>query len=141
MMKEFEMTNLRLLTYYLSIEVDQRKDCIMLKQSTYAKKLLQQLKMAECNSTKYPMVAKYLTRTLRYMKKYTTMHHQAVKHILRYVKVTTSYELKYQRGRDPEELVCFTDSDLAGDIYDRKSIARMTFYLNGNLISWQYQKQ
>ena len=58
MMKEFEMTNLGLLTYYLSIEVDQRKDCIMLKQSTYAKNLLQQLKMAECNPTKYPMEAK-----------------------------------------------------------------------------------
>ena len=30
MMKEFEMTDLRLLTYYLGIEVDQRKDCITL---------------------------------------------------------------------------------------------------------------
>ena len=32
MMKEFEMTDLELLTYYLGIEMDQRKDCIMLKQ-------------------------------------------------------------------------------------------------------------
>ena len=41
MMKELEMTDLELLTYYLGIEVDQKKDCIMLKQSAYAKKLLQ----------------------------------------------------------------------------------------------------
>ena len=33
------------------------------------------------------------------------MHHQAVKHILCYVKETTSYGLKYQRGWGPEELV------------------------------------
>ena len=31
MMKEFEMIDLGLLTCYLGIEVDQRKDCIMLK--------------------------------------------------------------------------------------------------------------
>ena len=70
-----------------------------------------------------------------------TMMHQAVKHILHYVKETTSYVLKYQRGRGPEELVGFTDSDLVGDIDDRRSTARMTFYLNGNLISWQSKKQ
>ena len=58
MIKEFEMTNLGLLTYYLGIEVGQMKDCIMVKQSTYAKKKLQQFKMAECNPTKYPMEAK-----------------------------------------------------------------------------------
>ena len=38
MIKEFEMNDLELLTYYLGIEVDQSKDCIMLKQSAYAKK-------------------------------------------------------------------------------------------------------
>ena len=41
MVKEFKMNDLGLLTYYFGIEVDQRKDCIMLKQSAYAKKLLQ----------------------------------------------------------------------------------------------------
>ena len=59
------------------------------------------------------------------------MHHQAVKHILR-VKETSSYGLKYQRRRCPEELVSFTDSDLVGDIDDRKSTIRRTFYLNEN---------
>ena len=39
-MKEFEMIDLGLPTYYLGIEVDQRKACIMVKQSDYAKKLL-----------------------------------------------------------------------------------------------------
>ena len=76
-----------------------------------------------------------------YMEKPIMMHHQAVKHILYYVKGTTSYILKYQRRRGPEELVNFIDSDLAGDIDDRKSTTGMTFYLNENLISWQSQKQ
>ena len=40
MMKEFEITDFELFTYYFGVEMDQRKDCIMLKQSTYAKKVL-----------------------------------------------------------------------------------------------------
>ena len=34
----------------------------------------------------------------KYMEKPTVMHHQAVKHVPRYVNETTSYKLKYQRG-------------------------------------------
>ena len=77
----------------------------------------------------------------RYMEKPIVMHHQEVNHILRYVKGTTSYGLKYQGGRGPKELVGFTDSDLARDIDNRKSTTGMIFYLNKNLISWQSQKQ
>ena len=49
--------------------------------------------------------------------------------------------LKYQRGQGLEELVGFTDSDLAGDIDDRKSTTGMAFYLNEIFFSWQSQKQ
>ena len=127
-------------------------DCNSTKYPMEAK--LQLEKDAEgsfVNSIKYRHVIeslRYLTHTRpdlshvvgivsRYMEKPTMMHHQAVKHILCYVKETTSYGLKYQRGRGPKELVGFTDSDLAGDIDDRKSTTGMTFYLNKNLISWQ----
>ena len=131
MIKEFEMIDLGLLTYYLGIEVGQRKNCITLKQLAYAKQVLHQFKMAECNPTKYLMEAKlklakhikgslvnsteyrciieslwYLTHTRpnlsyvvgivsRYMEKTTMIHHPAVKHILSYVKRTTSSGLKY----------------------------------------------
>ena len=113
------------------------------------------------NSTEYRCVIKilrHLTHTRsdlsyafgmvsRYMEMPTTMHNQAVKHILRYVKGTTSYKLKYQRRRGPKELVNFIDSDSVGDIDDRKNAARIEFYLNeiflslGNLRSselWHY---
>ncbi|XP_023521279.1 uncharacterized protein LOC111785029 [Cucurbita pepo subsp. pepo] len=165
------MTDLRLLTYYLGIKVDQRKDCIMLKKSAYAEKVL-----TDCNPTKYLMDAKlrleknakgglvnstvyscvieslrFLTHTClnllstvgmmsRYMKKPTMMYHQKTKYIPLYVKETTSYELKYQRGRCSEELVGFTDSNVIGNIDDKKSTIGMTFYFNINLISRQSQK-
>jgi len=55
MMAEFEMTDLGLLSYYLGIEVCQKEDFITVKQSSYAKKVLEQFGMAECNPSKFPM--------------------------------------------------------------------------------------
>ncbi|XP_020271007.1 uncharacterized protein LOC109846196 [Asparagus officinalis] len=77
----------------------------------------------------------------RYMEKPTVVHSQAVKHILRYVKGTVSYGLVYRWSRCNEELVGFTDSDLAGDVDDRRSTGGMTFYLGDSLVTWTSQKQ
>ncbi|KAL9258750.1 Copia protein-like protein [Drosera capensis] len=55
---KFEMNNLGFLWYYLGIEVEQKKGWIKLKQSAYAKKILSQFGMAECNATKYPIELK-----------------------------------------------------------------------------------
>jgi hypothetical protein len=54
MMNEFEMTDLGLLSYYLGIEVDQKNDYITVRQSGYARKVLGQFGMQDCNSTKVP---------------------------------------------------------------------------------------
>ncbi|KAG6475649.1 hypothetical protein ZIOFF_064878 [Zingiber officinale] len=58
MMTEFEMSDLGLLSYYLGIEVEQQKSRISLRQSAYAKKILSQFKMTDCNATKHPMEPK-----------------------------------------------------------------------------------
>ncbi|XP_047313746.1 uncharacterized mitochondrial protein AtMg00810-like [Impatiens glandulifera] len=58
MMKEFEMSDLGLLSYYLGIVVDQKKDSIEVKQEVYPKKMWKQFAMEDCNSSKYPMEAK-----------------------------------------------------------------------------------
>ncbi|KAG6535240.1 hypothetical protein ZIOFF_000205 [Zingiber officinale] len=58
MITEFEMSDLGLLSYYLGIEVEQQKSRISLRQSAYAKKILSQFKMADCNATKHPMEPK-----------------------------------------------------------------------------------
>lgn len=55
MTAEFEMSNLGLLNYYLGIEVDQKDNGISVKQSGYAKKVLSQFGMEDCNSTRIPM--------------------------------------------------------------------------------------
>ncbi|XP_031493243.1 uncharacterized mitochondrial protein AtMg00810-like [Nymphaea colorata] len=55
MMAEFEMSDLGLLTYYPGIEVAQGEDGIWIKQAAYAKKVLIQFGMLDCNPTKIPM--------------------------------------------------------------------------------------
>jgi len=78
----------------------------------------------------------------RYMEAPNKEHWAAVKHILRYLKVTASYGCKYVRGTDLKpKLTGFSDSDFAGDVEDRKSTTGVIFFLGNNLITWVSQKQ
>lgn len=52
---KFEMSDLGLLFYYLGLEVLQGQDVIKLKVSSYARKILQQAGMWDCNPAKFPM--------------------------------------------------------------------------------------
>ena len=55
MSNEFDMSELRLLSYYHGIEVSQHKEGITLKQTVYAKSILEKPGMIDCNPHKYPM--------------------------------------------------------------------------------------
>lgn len=163
--KEFEISDLGKLSYYLGIEVIQDKDHIILKQAVYALMLLEKAGMSECNPAKYPMEVKvqidrddkgkpfnstefkslvgglrYLVHTRpdiafsvgivsRFMERPTNLHLGAVKRILRYVKGTLEFGLKYVRGTGNYLLSNYSDSDMAGNVEDRKSMGGMAFYL------------
>ncbi|XP_021288354.1 uncharacterized protein LOC110419580 [Herrania umbratica] len=55
MMREFEKTNLRLMTYFLGLEFIQTNDYIMLHQRKYALELLKRFKMENCKSINNPI--------------------------------------------------------------------------------------
>ena len=55
MRSKFEMSDLGKLTYYLGIEVCQRKGSIVLSQDKYARKILEETSMKDCNLTHIPM--------------------------------------------------------------------------------------
>lgn len=77
----------------------------------------------------------------RFMERPTIIHQQAVKRILRYISGTVDHGLIYTRDTSKKTITGFSDSDLAGDVIDRRSTGGMCFYLNGNLVSWASQKQ
>ena len=57
MAMRFEMSDLGRLTYYLSIEVNQHAEGITLSQNRYARKILEEAGMLNCNSVHIPMEA------------------------------------------------------------------------------------
>lgn len=76
----------------------------------------------------------------RFMEKPTVMHQNAKKRILRYVKGTMNLGLRYMADEDNNVVIGYSDSDLAGNVEDRKSTGSMVFYLNKSLITWNSQK-
>ena len=55
MTKEFEMTDIGLMAYYLGIEVKQKEDEIFISQESYTKEILKKFKMDDCNPISTPM--------------------------------------------------------------------------------------
>lgn len=55
MTREFEMTDIGLMSYYLGIEVKQTKDGIFISQENYAKDVLKKFKMSDCKPMNTPV--------------------------------------------------------------------------------------
>ncbi|KAH9735937.1 hypothetical protein KPL71_017913 [Citrus sinensis] len=55
MIKEFEMTDIGLMTYYLGIEVKQKEEDIFISQESYAKEILKRFKMNDCKPISTPV--------------------------------------------------------------------------------------
>lgn len=55
MTREFEMTDLGLMKFFLGLEVRQGETGIFVSQETYAKEILKKYKMADCNPVSTPM--------------------------------------------------------------------------------------
>ncbi|XP_019259248.1 PREDICTED: uncharacterized protein LOC109237396 [Nicotiana attenuata] len=55
MAREFEMTDIGLMSYYLGIQVAQRKDVIFISQGEYAKEILKKFEMENCNPVSTPV--------------------------------------------------------------------------------------
>ena len=66
-------------------------------------------------------------------------HFIATKCILRYVNGTSNLGIFFQPG--PLSLSAFSDSDWAGDPFDRHSIIGFLVYLGFNPITWSVKKQ
>ena len=174
-MKEFEMTDLGLMCYFLGLEIIQGTASNFIYQKKYAQEILARFNMIDCksfgtptepgsklrkddgekevdNTYFKPIVGSlmYLTSTRpdimyavslisRYMEKPSEIHLNAARRVLRYVKGTIDYGVFYKK-ENGTDLVSYTDSDYAGDIYDCKSTSGHAFMLNSSAISWTSKK-
>ncbi|KAK9059144.1 hypothetical protein SSX86_021763 [Deinandra increscens subsp. villosa] len=111
-------------------------------------------KESEVDATKYRRIVgclRYLLHTRpdlsysvgvvsRYMQSPRESHNQAIKHILRYLKGTTSYGLKYGSGGS-KRIVGYSDSSHNVDPDDGRSTTGHIFYFGTSPITWCSQKQ
>jgi hypothetical protein len=89
-----------------------------------------------------PDIACYVGIVSRYMEDPKASHWAAVKQILRYLSGTVNYGCIYKKLNTSEtKLTGYSDSDLAGDVDDRKSTSGSVFLLGSCLVTWASQKQ
>ena len=86
-----------------------------------------------------PDITYAVNQVCQYMHKPNLAHLVADKCILRYLQGTLSLGIRFQSGSCT--LTAFTDSNWAGDTYDRCSTTSITIFLGNNLITWVSKKQ
>ncbi|XP_017628688.1 uncharacterized mitochondrial protein AtMg00810-like [Gossypium arboreum] len=142
----FEMTDLGLITYFLSIEVNQNKHGIFISQQAFALKVLSKFCMENCKPASTPVALgeklsnnsdhdrveeksyRSLVGWLLYLivTRQTSSHFKAAKKALRYVKWALSYGVKFEKAEELK-LVSYSDSDWVGLVDDMKSTSGYFF--------------
>jgi len=91
-----------------------------------------------------PDITHAVNMTSRYMTKATQTHMRASKKVLKYMRGTSEYGLRYDNNNNRDDRVtvsAYCDSDWAGDKDDRRSTTGYCTFVNGNLINWNTKKQ
>jgi hypothetical protein len=85
-----------------------------------------------------PDIAFAVGALARYTEKPSDAHMSTALSIVRYLKGTSEYGLKYGGGSG---LVGYCDADYAGDVDSRRSTTGFCFLLNGAAVSWSCKLQ
>ena len=77
----------------------------------------------------------------QYMSRPSKDHWIGVKHVLRYLKGTLMYGLKFSAHEEEPELFGYSDADWAGDVDTRRSTSGYVFQIGSSTVSWSSKKQ
>ena len=91
-------------------------------------------------TTTRPDIAAAVSSLSQYMSNPSVDHWVGVKRVLRYLRGTINYGLRFT-SKDENELVGYSDSDWAGDVDTRRSTSGYAFFVGNLLISWSSKKQ
>ncbi|XP_057671346.1 uncharacterized protein LOC130903102 [Diorhabda carinulata] len=86
-----------------------------------------------------PDISHAVSLLSQYNNSYTKLHWQYVKRVLRYLKGTADFSMKFSKNNS--KLTVFTDADWGADKKDRKSFTGYVFKLSGGSVSWKSCKQ
>ena len=91
-------------------------------------------------TTTRPDISYFVSVLSQFMAKTHEIHWNAAKAILRYLKGTLDYGIKYIDASDVE-LIGYSDSDWAGNLDDRRSTTRYAFNNGSEVVSWSSKKK
>ena len=91
-------------------------------------------------TTTRPDISYYVSVLSQFMAKPHESHWNAAKVVLRYLKGTLDYGIKYTDASDVE-LTGYSDSDWAGNLDDRRSTTGYAFNIGSGVVSWSSKKQ
>ncbi|XP_022863817.1 uncharacterized protein LOC111383865 [Olea europaea var. sylvestris] len=128
MKKEFDMSDLGCMKYFLGVEVVQSSAGIFISQKKYANEILERFGMDQ------------LSLIACFMEAPTVLHQQAVKRVFRYLKGTTELGILYKKEGE-ESLLAYSYSDYAGDLDGRKSTSGYVFKMSSAAVAWSSKRQ
>ncbi|XP_062556635.1 uncharacterized protein LOC134221461 [Armigeres subalbatus] len=165
--KDFEMTNLGDANYFLGMEISKEDGKYGICLESYIGRVTEQFELCDAKNAKTPMENGFiktrensplLETTLLYIAvcarpdiaasvsilgrsvcSPTEADWVAAKRVIRYLKGTKKWKLKYG---DPEgKLTGYSDADWAGDLKTRKSTTGVVYMYAGGAISWTSRLQ
>ncbi|GJV75912.1 putative ribonuclease H-like domain-containing protein [Tanacetum coccineum] len=140
----YKMSSMGELTFFLGLQVQQKKDGIFISQDKYVGEILKKFR-SMIGSLMYltslrPDIMFAVCASARYQVNLKVLHLHAVKRIFRFLKGQPKLGLWYPKD-SPFDLVAYTDSDYTGASLDRKSTTGGCQFFRNRLISWQCKKQ
>eukprot|EP00253_Pinus_taeda_P021556 PITA_21556 len=150
MKKEFEMTDMGLLRYFLGIEVDQNENGIFISQARYVNEVLERFHMQDCKAAITPTVMGLKLSKEDSSKDFDPCLYKSIVGSLMYLTATRpdimyAVSLIFKFMERPKEAHWQTakmiPSDWAGSVDDRKSTSSYVFHMSSGAISWASKKQ
>eukprot|EP00253_Pinus_taeda_P034331 PITA_34331 len=139
MQKEFEMSLLGELTYFLGLQIQQKEGGIFFISNQVSQTDLEEIWHGRCKTSTRSDIMHAVGIVGRFQANPKETHLQAVKRIFKYLQGTQNYGLWYPRDTDLT-LHAYTDADWAGSVDDRKSTSGGAFFMGSRLVSWFSKK-
>ena len=88
-----------------------------------------------------PDIAVAVNSLSKYMSSPCKNHWVGVKHVLRYLKGTLNFGLRFSFNDKNPEMLGFSDADWAGDVDTRRSTSGYVFQIGNSTVSWSSKMQ
>ncbi|KAL9816965.1 putative RNA-directed DNA polymerase [Arabidopsis thaliana] len=160
---EFEMKDMGPASRILGIDIirDMKNGVLRMSQASYIHNVVQRFNMAEAKVTRSPIGAHFKLAAVRdddecidnnavpyasavgsimYMARPGSIHWEAVKWILRYMRGSQDLNLVFTKEKE-FRVTGYCDSDYAADLDRRRSVSGYVFTVGGNTVSWKANLQ